>query len=73
VDATQVNSVMTINPTTVISTRFGFNRFPNLTQPYSQGFNPALLGFPSSFMNMLQAAYFPEMDFNSSSLAATVE
>lgn len=69
VDATQVNSVMTVNPTTVVSLRFGFNRFPNLTEPYSAGFNPALLGFPASFTNGLQAAYFPEADFNSSSLS----
>ena len=69
VDATQVNSVMTVNPTTVVSLRFGFNRFPNLTEPYSAGFDPALLGFPASFTSGLQSAYFPEMDFNSSSLS----
>ncbi len=28
VDATQVNSIMTLNPTTVLNLRFGFNRFP---------------------------------------------
>ena len=68
VDATQANSVMTVNPTTVISARFGFNRFPNLTLPYSAGFNPASLGFPTSFTSGLQSSYFPQIDFNNSTL-----
>jgi hypothetical protein len=38
VDATQVNAVMTPNATTVLSVRFGFNRFPNLTTPINLGF-----------------------------------
>ncbi len=29
VDTTQLNNFFTINPTTVISVRYGFNRFPN--------------------------------------------
>ncbi len=67
VDATQVNSIMTINPTTVLSLRFGFNRFPNITNPYSIGVSPATLGFPSSYTNALQAQYLPEFDFSSNS------
>jgi hypothetical protein len=65
VDATQVNSVMTPNPTTVVSIRFGFNRFPNITLPMNAGFNPTSLGMPASFTNSLQALYFPEFEFSS--------
>ena len=67
VDATQVNSIMTPNPTTVLSLRFGFNRFPNVTDPYSLGTSPATLGFPSNYVNALQAQYLPEFDFSSNS------
>ncbi|MBV9036774.1 MAG: TonB-dependent receptor [Acidobacteriaceae bacterium] len=67
VDATQVNSIMTPNPTTVLSLRFGFNRFPNITAPYSLGTSPATLGFPSNYVSALQAQYLPEFDFSSNS------
>lgn len=62
VDATQVNSVMTPNATTVISARFGFNRFPNQTDPINLGFNPASLHLPASYASALKAQYFPEFD-----------
>lgn len=47
VDATTVNNIFTPNPTTVVNVRFGFNRFPNVILPQSQGFNPTTLGFPN--------------------------
>ena len=62
VDATAVNSIMTPNATTVVSIRYGFNRFPNITEGVSYGFSPARLGFPASYVNSLQALYFPEID-----------
>ncbi|MFL6448420.1 MAG: carboxypeptidase regulatory-like domain-containing protein [Bryobacteraceae bacterium] len=65
VDATQVNSIMTLNPTTVLSLRFGFNRFPNVTAPVNSGVSPALLGFPTNYVNSIQAQYLPEFDFSS--------
>ncbi|MBV9339969.1 MAG: TonB-dependent receptor [Acidobacteria bacterium] len=65
VDATQVNSIMTPNPTTVVSLRFGFNRFPNTTNPVNLGMSPALLGFPGDYVSALQAQYLPEFDFTS--------
>ena len=46
VDATQLNNIFTINPTTVVSVRFGFNRFPNTILPLSAGFSPTTLGLP---------------------------
>lgn len=65
VDATQANSVFTPNPTTVVSLRFGFNRFPNRTNPVSLGFSPTSLGLPASYASSVQAQYFPEFDFSS--------
>ncbi len=47
VDATQLNNIFTVNPTTVVSVRFGFNRFPNTILPLSKGFSPTALGLPA--------------------------
>ncbi len=61
VDATAVNSIFTVNPTTVVTVRYGFNRFPNFDYNSSQGFNIANLGFSSNFANTVNqaAAEFP--------------
>jgi hypothetical protein len=64
VDATAVNSIMTLNPTTVLTVRYGFNRFPNITEGISFGFNPSTLGLPTSFSNTIQAQYFPQIDLS---------
>jgi hypothetical protein len=71
VDATAVNSTMTINPTTVLTLRYGFNRFPNFTEGVSYGFNPSQLGLPASYVNSLQALYFPEIDLLSNKISST--
>src|SRR5215469_9994839 len=71
VDATAVNSVMTLNPTTVFTLRYGFNRFPNFTEGVSYGFNPTQLGFPASYVGALQADYFPEFDLLSNKISST--
>jgi hypothetical protein len=59
VDATQLNSTWILNPTTVITARYGINRFPNLIAEVSKGFNPSTLGFPTSLTSQLQANFFP--------------
>ncbi len=59
VDAIQVNSTWIVNPTTVITARYGNNRFPNLIAEVSQGFDPASLGFPQSYASQIQADFFP--------------
>lgn len=59
VDATQINSTWIVNPTTVITARYGNNRFPNLIAEVSQGFDPTTLGFPTSFTSQLQSKFFP--------------
>jgi len=71
VDATALNAIFTANPTTVVTLRYGFNRFPNFTEGISAaaGFNEASLGFPASFLNGVQANYFPSITLNGESLS----
>lgn len=59
VDATQLNSTWILNRTTVLTARYGINRFPNLIAEVSQGFNPSTLGFPTTLTSQLQADFFP--------------
>lgn len=61
VDATQVNNIFTPNPTTVVSIRYGFNRFPNLSPQLSSGYNLSQLGFASSFIGAVQQPTFPNI------------
>jgi hypothetical protein len=70
-DATAVNSTMTVNPTTVVTLRYGFNRFPNFTQGVSYGFSPASLGFPSSYASTIQASYFPTITLLNNTISST--
>jgi hypothetical protein len=63
VDATQANTTITPNPTTVISLRWGFNRYPNSNVSDSHGFDLTSLGFSPSLINTFQLTrgqdYFP--------------
>ncbi len=58
-DATSTNQTITPNPTTVISLRYGFNRFPNTSTYIGQGFPITALGFPASFQNAIVDTGFP--------------
>jgi len=71
VDATAVNSTMTLNPTTVLTMRYGFNRFPNVTEGISYGFSPATLGFPSGYTSAIQAQYFPTTTLINNTISST--
>jgi hypothetical protein len=64
VDATQLNNLFTINPTTVLAIRYGFNRFPNFDYNSSQGFNVSQLGFSSNWASIANgpAAEFPAIN-----------
>jgi len=68
VDATQLNAIISLNPTTVITARYGFNRFPNIYYYASAGFNQNTLGLPSSYVNQLQVAEFPATTFSEAGL-----
>jgi hypothetical protein len=67
VDATAVNSIFTINPSTVLSLRYGFNRFPNFDYNSSQGFNVASLKFSPAWASQVSpvAAEFPAINMSS--------
>jgi hypothetical protein len=61
VDATQLNNILTISPTTVLTVRYGFNRFPNYGYQVSQGYNLANLGFDSSYIAQIPSPTFPNI------------
>ena len=75
VDATAINAIFTPNPTTVVTLRYGFNRFPNVQ--YGVAFNnpsaPNLnkLGFPSNYISGVGANYFPNIGLLGQSLSST--
>lgn len=64
VDATQANSVFTLSPTTVLSLRYGFNRFPNYGYQVSSGFNLASLGFSPNLANEVISPVFPQVNLS---------
>ena len=61
VDSTLVNSTFTVNPTTIITAGFGFNRFPNNSLDLSNGYNQTALGLPAGYVSSLQKAAFPRI------------
>ena len=65
VNATQFNNVLTLSPTTVLTVRYGFNRFPNYGYQVSQGFNLAGLGFDPSFVASVASPTFPNISTTS--------
>jgi hypothetical protein len=67
VDTTQWNNIFTINPTTVLAVRYGFNRFPNYDYNSSQGFNIASLGFSPAYAATISPAQaeFPYIGMSS--------
>ena len=61
VDASAINATITANPTTVFTARYGFNRFPNIYNYSSYGFNQSTLGFPASYTSQIQVPQFPSI------------
>ena len=59
VDAISLNNTFTINPTTIATIGFGFNRFPNSTLDLSNGYDITQLGFSSGFASSLPKKAFP--------------
>jgi hypothetical protein len=66
VDATQINNILTVSPTTVLTVRYGFNRFPNFDYNSSQGFNVGTLGFSKNYANTISPAVaeFPAINLS---------
>ena len=65
VDAIGIQNTITLNPTTLLTVGFGFNRFPNDTQDISKGFNQATLGFPTNYLSALSKSGFPAITADS--------
>jgi len=68
IDATAANATITPDSKTVITARWGFNRFYSRTTEESAGFNLASLGLPASLVNATANPAFPAMtmsDFSS--------
>ncbi len=63
VNATQINNTLTLNPTTVVAIRYGFNRFPNLSSQKSAGYNVGLLGLSPSFVSQIPVTTFPRVTY----------
>ncbi|HEX4135106.1 MAG TPA: carboxypeptidase-like regulatory domain-containing protein [Bryobacteraceae bacterium] len=59
IDATAANVTITPNSTTVITARWGFNRFYSKSTPESLGFNLASLGLPASLIAATPSPAFP--------------
>ena len=67
VNATQLNNFFTINPTTVLAVRYGFNRFPNYDYNSSQGYNIGNWAFIRPMSNSINPALaeFPAIQMTS--------
>jgi hypothetical protein len=61
------DDVYTISPTMIFNFKYGFTRFLESDYPYTQGFDLASLGFPSSLISQIdpQAARFPAIAIDS--------
>jgi hypothetical protein len=59
IDATQANSTLTLSPTTVLSVRWGFNRFYSRSTQASAGFNESSLGLPATLAAQTPNPAFP--------------
>lgn len=64
VDATNVSTTITVNPTTIVTARYGFNRFPNYSFMKYQHVDLAALGFSSNFVNNASVNNMPAFAFS---------
>lgn len=61
VHALAFNSIQSLNPTTVLSLRYGYNTFGDNTTTISAGFDPAQLGFNNAFTKDIVFKKFPRV------------
>jgi hypothetical protein len=59
ISVTNINNTITINPTTVFTVRYGFNRMPNQRLTVGQGFDVTTLGLPDYYATAATLAQFP--------------
>jgi hypothetical protein len=74
IDATQANATATLNPTTVLTVRWGFNRFFTTSFPTSSaGFNLTTLGLPASLAASTPDAAFPAVTWATSPVSGVAQ
>jgi hypothetical protein len=56
-----LNDTMLINPTTTVDLRLGYARGVENNRPWSDGFDLASLGFPASYLRLIQSPAFPQI------------
>ncbi|MSV29058.1 MAG: TonB-dependent receptor [Bryobacterales bacterium] len=56
-----ISDTTTISPRTTLDIRLGYSRGIENNRPWSDGFDPVSLGFPSSFSNLIQSRAFPNI------------
>jgi trimeric autotransporter adhesin len=61
VDAVAINNIFTLNESTILSVRYGYNTFADNVDTVSAGFDPASLGFASSFTSDIPFNKFPSI------------
>ncbi|HEV2761781.1 MAG TPA: TonB-dependent receptor, partial [Pyrinomonadaceae bacterium] len=70
-----IDDVWTINPTTVLNVRYGYNRFIRATdqEEDARGFDLTRLGFPASYNNLIpeEMRRFPRLDFPANTILGT--
>jgi hypothetical protein len=75
-DATAWNNTFTVNPTTLVTVGYGFNRYYSASFQYSTGFNAATgfggTGFASGFASLLQSPTFPSISLSTVGSAASI-
>jgi trimeric autotransporter adhesin len=62
VDAVAINNIFTLNDSTILSLRYGYNTFDDNVDTISAGFDPASLGFAPSFTNDIAFNKFPAIN-----------
>jgi trimeric autotransporter adhesin len=76
IDATAVNNVFTLNPTTLLTVGYGFSRYYSTTPQYSNGFNQETgfggAGFPAGYVSQLQSKTFPTISLTGVTAASTL-
>jgi len=73
-DATSVSNAFTLNPTTLLTIGYGFNRYYSASPPYSTGFNQSTgfggTGFPGYLTSNQASKTFPAITLSNVSNAA---
>ncbi|MBI3683513.1 MAG: TonB-dependent receptor [Acidobacteria bacterium] len=54
-----ISDTVLLNPRTTLDIRLGYARGIENNRPWSDGFDPAQLGFPQSYLNLIQSRAFP--------------